>query len=78
MSQVTKLNIKLSLFSSFAMSTYAVMGVNTAILQAALVSRARLNYTAPAKITARLNIKEGDFKIEVLPVPVPENLTSLK
>ncbi|XP_075326632.1 vitellogenin-1-like [Odontesthes bonariensis] len=73
----TDIQLETEVRTSFAMNTYAVMGVNTAILQAALVSRARINYTGPAKITARLNIKEGDFKIEVLPVPLPENLTSV-
>ncbi|XP_075341558.1 vitellogenin-1-like [Odontesthes bonariensis] len=73
----TDIQLETEVRTSFAMNTYAVMGVNTAILQAALVSRARINYTGPAKITARLNIKEGDFKIEVLPVPLPENVTSV-
>ncbi|XP_072245544.1 vitellogenin-1-like [Leuresthes tenuis] len=73
----TDIELETEVKTSFAMNTYAVMGVNTAILQAALNYTVRLNYTVPAKITARLNIKDGDFKIEVLPVPVPENLTSL-
>lgn len=66
-----------SLFS-IAMNTYAVMGVNTAILQAAVVARVKLHSIVPTKFAARLNIKEGDFKIEALPVEVPENITSVK
>lgn len=54
------------------------MGVNTAILQAAVVSRVKLHSIVPTKFAARLNIKEGDFKIEALPVYVPENITSVK
>lgn len=60
------------------MNTYAVMGLNTEILQAALVASAKVHSVMPAKIAAKLNIKEGDFKLEALPVDVPENITALK
>lgn len=63
---------------SVAMNTYAVMGVNTAVLQANVVFKAHAYTILPAKINARLDIKEGDFKIEALPVHVPENITSIK
>lgn len=68
-----KYNIKMSSFSSVAMNAFAVMGVNTAVLQAAVLSRAKLNTLVPVKIAARLDINEGHFKIEALPVSVPEN-----
>ena len=64
--------------SSVAVNTFAVMGVNTAILQAGLQSRAKLNSILPAKIIATLNIKEGHFKLEVLPVSAPENLAAVQ
>ncbi len=54
------------------------MGVNTAILQAALLSRAKLNSIVPAKIAARLDINEGYFKIEALPVSVPEHIAAVQ
>lgn len=63
--------------SSIAVNTFAVMGVNTAILQAAMISRARLNSIVPAKIIASLDIKEGHFKLEVLPVSVPEEVAAV-
>lgn len=63
--------------SSIAVNTFAVMGVNTAILQAAMISRARLNSIVPAKIVASLDIKEGHFKLEVLPVSVPEEVAAV-
>lgn len=63
--------------SSVAVNTFAVMGVNTAIFQAAVLSRAKLNSIMPAKIAARLDINEGHFKIEALPVSVPENIAAV-
>lgn len=63
---------------SVAVSTFAVMGINTAILQAALISRAKLNSILPAKIAARLDINEGNFRIEALPVAVPEHIAAVK
>ncbi len=63
---------------SVAVNTFAVMGVNTAIFQAALLSRGKLNTFVPAKITARLDFNEGNFKIEILPVSVPENIAAVK
>ena len=50
------------------MHTYAVMGVNTALIQAALVSRARVHTIVPAKIEARADMIKGNFKIQVSPV----------
>lgn len=64
--------------SSVAVNSFAVMGVNTAILQAAVISRAKLNSIVPAKIAVRLNINEGHFKIEALPVSVPENIAAVQ
>lgn len=64
--------------SSIAMNTFAVMGVNTALIQSALMSRAKLNSIVPAKIVARLDIKEGHFKIEALPVNVPEDIAAVQ
>lgn len=71
-------NIKMSSLSSIAVNTYAVMGVNTALLQAALLLKAKLNSILPAKIAARLHISEGNFKIEALPVSVPEQIAALQ
>lgn len=60
------------------MNTFAVMGVNTAVLQTAMLSKAKFNSIAPAKIAARLNINEGHFKIEALPVSVPEPIAAVQ
>lgn len=50
------------------MHTYAVMGVNTALIQAALLSRARIHTILPAKIEARIDMIKGNFKLQLLPV----------
>ncbi len=72
-----KCNIQTS-SSSLAVNTFAVMGVNTAILQAAIQSRAKLNTILPAKIAVRLDVNEGNFKIDVLPVSAPENVAAAR
>lgn len=65
------LNLLFHLFSvlcSVSMHTYAVMGVNTALIQAALLSRARIHTILPAKIEARIDMIKGNFKLQLLPV----------
>lgn len=64
--------------SSIAVNTYAMMGVNAAVLQTALLTRAKLNSILPAKIAARVDIKEGLFKFEVLPVNAPEHIAAVQ
>ncbi|XP_070764345.1 vitellogenin-1-like [Enoplosus armatus] len=73
----TDIQLETEIRPNVAVNTFAVMGVNTAILQAALISRAKLNTIMPAKIAARLDINEGYFKIEALPVSVPENIAAV-
>lgn len=62
--------------SSIALHTLASIGINTAMFQTGIVSRLKFNTIVPAKISARLNINEGNFKIEALPVTLPENMTA--
>uniref|UniRef100_A0A4W6F8P8 Uncharacterized protein n=1 Tax=Lates calcarifer TaxID=8187 RepID=A0A4W6F8P8_LATCA len=73
----TDMQLETEVRPSVVVNTFAVMGVNTAILQAALVSRAKLNSILPAKIAARLDITEGHFKIEALPVSVDHTIEFL-
>uniref|UniRef100_A0A3B3IHP7 Vitellogenin domain-containing protein n=1 Tax=Oryzias latipes TaxID=8090 RepID=A0A3B3IHP7_ORYLA len=61
----TDIKLETEIRPSFAMDTYAVMGINNPFYHAIIVSRAKFNSTLPSKISARLDIKEGDFKIEV-------------
>lgn len=64
--------------SSIALQTCASMGINTAMFQSGIVSRLKFNTIVPTKFFARLNIKEGNFKIGALPVTLPENITAVK
>lgn len=51
---------------SVAMQTYAVMGVNTALIQAAVMTKAKVYTAVPAQIKARIDIVKGNFKVEFL------------
>uniref|UniRef100_A0A3Q1JK95 Vitellogenin domain-containing protein n=1 Tax=Anabas testudineus TaxID=64144 RepID=A0A3Q1JK95_ANATE len=73
----TNIQLETEIRPSIAVNTYAVMGVNTALLQAALLSKAKLNSILPAKISARLDINEGNFKIEAFPVSMPEEIVAV-
>ncbi|XP_074524846.1 vitellogenin-1-like isoform X3 [Halichoeres trimaculatus] len=73
----TDIRLETEIKPSIATNTFAVMGVNTAFIQSTLLSRAKLNSIVPAKIVARLDINEGNFKIEALPVAVPEEIAAV-
>ncbi|KAM8874526.1 vitellogenin-like isoform 2-T2 [Spinachia spinachia] len=73
----TDITLETEIRPSVAVNTFAVMGVNTAILQATLLWRAKLNSFVPAKIVARVDINEGNFKIAVPPVFMPEPIAAV-
>ena len=58
------------------MHTYAVMGVNTAFIQAYLLSRARVHTIVPAKVELRIDMIKGNFKLELLPVKGVDKIAS--
>uniref|UniRef100_A0A3B3DKJ2 Uncharacterized protein n=1 Tax=Oryzias melastigma TaxID=30732 RepID=A0A3B3DKJ2_ORYME len=72
----TDIELETEIRPSFAMDTYAIMGTNSPLYHAFIMSRAKINSTLPSKISAKLHIKEGDFKIEALPDSAPENITA--
>ncbi|XP_071386636.1 vitellogenin-2-like isoform X2 [Centroberyx affinis] len=72
----TDIELKAALTPSVSMYTYAVMGVNTALIQAALMSRARVHTIVPAKMEARLDMIKGNFKIQALPVQGVDKIAS--
>ncbi|KAM8887734.1 vitellogenin-like [Synchiropus picturatus] len=76
LSHLLKTNIELQteMKPSIAMNSFAVMGVNTEIIQAVVLSRASVNSFIPAKIEATLDIAEGHFKIVGLPMGSHEHL----
>lgn len=61
-------------FHSIAAETYAVMGVNTALIQAAVMARARVLTAVPARVAVRADIPKLNFKIEALPIATPEHI----
>uniref|UniRef100_A0A671N4Y7 Vitellogenin-like n=1 Tax=Sinocyclocheilus anshuiensis TaxID=1608454 RepID=A0A671N4Y7_9TELE len=60
---------------SVALQTFAVMGVNTALIQAAVMAKGKIRTIAPGKVAARADILKGNYKVEALPVEVPEHIT---
>nr|ACJ65208.1 major vitellogenin isoform 1 [Clupea harengus] len=78
--ELMKLDIKLlaEATPSIAVETYAVMGINTAFIQAAVMARAKALAVLPAKLEARADIPKLNFKIEVLPVVTPEHIAKIR
>ncbi|ROL40726.1 Vitellogenin [Anabarilius grahami] len=62
---------------SVALQTFAVMGVNTALIQAAVMARGKIHTIAPGKVAARADILKGNYKVEALPVEVPEHIAAV-
>ncbi|XP_039985633.1 vitellogenin-2-like [Xiphias gladius] len=62
------ISMKAAITPSVSMHTYAVMGVNTAYIQANLLSRAKVHTIIPAKMEARIDMTKGNFKLHFLPV----------
>uniref|UniRef100_A0A672N034 Vitellogenin domain-containing protein n=1 Tax=Sinocyclocheilus grahami TaxID=75366 RepID=A0A672N034_SINGR len=62
---------------SVALQTFAVMGVNTALIQAAVMARGTIRTITPGKVAARADILKGNYKMEALPVEVPEHIAAV-
>nr|AIR92104.1 vitellogenin [Petroleuciscus esfahani] len=62
---------------SIALQTFAVMGVNTALIQAAVMARGKIRTIAPGKVVARADILKGNYKVEALPVELPEHIADV-
>lgn len=65
-------------YFSVALQTFAVMGVNTALIQAAVTAKGKIHVNAPGKVVARADILKGNFKVELLPVEVPEHIAAVR
>lgn len=64
--------------SSIALRTFASIGINTEMFQSEIVSRIKFSAVAPINISAELNIANGKFKIEALPVTLPKTVTAVQ
>uniref|UniRef100_A0A7N6AEE7 Phosvitin n=1 Tax=Anabas testudineus TaxID=64144 RepID=A0A7N6AEE7_ANATE len=71
------ISLRAAIAPSVALHTYAVMGVNTAFVQAAMISRARVHTIVPAKIEARFDIMKGNFKLQFIPVQGIDKIASV-
>uniref|UniRef100_G3P5E5 Vitellogenin domain-containing protein n=3 Tax=Gasterosteus aculeatus TaxID=69293 RepID=G3P5E5_GASAC len=78
--QLLKSDISMRTTISPSVSThvYAVMGVNTAFLQAVLMSRAKVHTLLPAKLEARLDMIKGNFKLQLLPLKGVSKIASAR
>ncbi|XP_058617380.1 vitellogenin-like [Onychostoma macrolepis] len=63
--------------ASIAVQKFAVMGVNTALIQAAVMMRGKMHIIAPGKVAVRADILKGNYKVEALPVEVPEHVADV-
>lgn len=61
---------------SVSIHTYAVMGLNTDLIQAALMSRAKVHTIVPAKMEARVDMDRGNFKLQFIPVQDIDTIAS--
>ncbi len=65
-------------YFSIALQKFAVMGVNTALIQAAVMMRGKIRTIIPGKVSVRADILNGNFKVEALPVEVPEYVAAVR
>ncbi|CAM4655355.1 unnamed protein product [Leuciscus chuanchicus] len=77
--QIKKTDVQLQVEArpSIALQTFAVMGVNTALIQAAVMARGKIRTIIPGKVVARADILKGNYKVEVLPVNLPEHIADV-
>ncbi|RXM97975.1 Vitellogenin [Acipenser ruthenus] len=62
---------------SIAMHTIAVMGINTHVIQTGVELHAKARTTVPMKFTAKIDLKENNFKIESEPCQQETEVMSL-
>lgn len=62
---------------SVALQTFAVMGVNTALIQASVMAKGKIRTILPGKVAARADLLKGNYKVEFLPVAVPEHIATM-
>ncbi|XP_036441833.1 vitellogenin-like [Colossoma macropomum] len=61
---------------SVAMQNFAVVGVNTALIQAAVMARGKFHTVAPGKVAARADFARRSFKLEILPAAAPDHVAA--
>uniref|UniRef100_A0AAR2LMQ2 Vitellogenin domain-containing protein n=1 Tax=Pygocentrus nattereri TaxID=42514 RepID=A0AAR2LMQ2_PYGNA len=62
--------------TSVTMQNFAVIGVNTALIQAAVMARGKFHAVAPVKVAARADFARRSFKVEILPAANPDHVAA--
>ncbi|KAL7866734.1 hypothetical protein AOLI_G00145480 [Acnodon oligacanthus] len=77
--QLRKTNIELQAEArpSVAMQNFAVIGVNTALIQAAVMARGKFHIVAPFKVAARADFPRGNIKVQILPAVAPDHVAAV-
>ncbi|XP_073718320.1 vitellogenin [Misgurnus anguillicaudatus] len=73
----TDIHLQAEAKPSVALQTFAVMGVNTALIQAAVMAKGKIRTILPGKVAARADLLKGNYKVELLPVEVPEHIATM-
>ncbi|KAF5910055.1 vitellogenin-like [Clarias magur] len=74
----TDIQLQAEAMPSIALQTFAVMGVNTALIQAAVMARGKLHTVVPGKLSIRADLQKGNVKLEVLPAAaVPDHIVDV-
>lgn len=68
----------MSFLHSIAIHTFAVMGVNTALVQAAIMAKAEARVVTPLKFSVRADVSQGYFSVNALPVQAVDNITVVR
>uniref|UniRef100_A0A4W4F0V7 Vitellogenin domain-containing protein n=1 Tax=Electrophorus electricus TaxID=8005 RepID=A0A4W4F0V7_ELEEL len=74
----TNLQLRAETRPSVAMQTFTLIGVNTAVIQAAAMAKGKLHITVPGKLIVRADLPKRNFKVEVLPVAVPDHVATIR
>ncbi|TSM94609.1 Vitellogenin [Bagarius yarrelli] len=63
---------------SIALQTFAVIGVNTALIQAAVMARGKIHTVFPGKVAIRADLPKGIVKVAALPAAVPDYIAAVR
>uniref|UniRef100_A0A3B1JXE7 Vitellogenin domain-containing protein n=1 Tax=Astyanax mexicanus TaxID=7994 RepID=A0A3B1JXE7_ASTMX len=73
----TDFQVKAEARPSAAIHTFAVIGVNTALIQAAVMAKGKVHTAVPGKMAVRADLPKGNFKVEVLPAATPDHVAAV-
>lgn len=60
------------------MQTFAVIGVNTDLMQAAVMARGKIHTTLSGKVTVKANLPEGQVKLEYQPITTNDHVAAIR